>query len=513
MATSVTFIPRQTLITADWLNDVDQRLFEESINILDYGASPSASASTNTASINAAIVAANAAGGGIVYIPPGTYQLADAGGNTAISLLSNVTIRGAGRNASILYLANTADAHVINMSSVSNVSIEDLTIDGNRTTQTLQVHGIRSGGHTNLTIHNVEIKNAAHYGIGLQAGTQVGTWLDTIYISDPGGDGIDIKNKNDDNVAAMLSNIWVKNPSQNTLLTEQAGIDIRGPAKLTNIFITGIPATAIGVRFRNGELLDVNGLGAHTSSLSNFGIVCSSTSSTFGVSVVARNVQVSNGHIYGAQRGIQSVDENTAVSNVVAEECTDGFVATDSGTAGLTADNACFVNCKAIRATISASTRGFRVATSGNVARARISSCQATGFAEGIGIGAGATDTYINDCDLTGNTAPVNDSGTSTHARANVGYVTEACLESTSLTLDSTGSKTATIAHGLSVTPSPKHCTITHVRETAVADHAIAFYQVDSCDATNVVVRARVSTASATGGATFKLAVNINAKP
>lgn len=61
-------------------------------NILDFGASPSATAADNTTAIQAAIDAANAAGGGAVYIPSGTYNLATGG----VIMKSNVTVFGDG---------------------------------------------------------------------------------------------------------------------------------------------------------------------------------------------------------------------------------------------------------------------------------------------------------------------------------------------------------------------------------------------------------------------------------
>jgi len=52
-------------------------------NIVDYGALESASGATNTAAIQAAIDAADAAGGGVVYVPYGIYPVATVTTNAA----------------------------------------------------------------------------------------------------------------------------------------------------------------------------------------------------------------------------------------------------------------------------------------------------------------------------------------------------------------------------------------------------------------------------------------------
>lgn len=61
------------------------------INVLDYGASPDATAAVNTAAINDAITAAVAAGGGTVYVPSGIYLT-----NASIVVKSKVNLVGDG---------------------------------------------------------------------------------------------------------------------------------------------------------------------------------------------------------------------------------------------------------------------------------------------------------------------------------------------------------------------------------------------------------------------------------
>lgn len=116
----------------------------------------------DTAAINAAIVAANAAGGGIVYLPVGTYMV------TTIVPLSNVSIRGAGPLTVLKQIAAT-NAAVINNAggSKTNVEIADLTVDGNKANQTLVASlGIVFVIFTKSAIRRVVVQNT--YGNGIQ---------------------------------------------------------------------------------------------------------------------------------------------------------------------------------------------------------------------------------------------------------------------------------------------------------------------------------------------------------
>jgi len=117
-------------------------------NVLDPqfagGADPTGTTSSSPA-IQAAINAAQAAGGGEVFIPAGTYKI----GQTAETVTTHtsdmsdaglivtgndVTIRGAGMGATILIQAGTsvalANSAFIALISASNARIADLTIDG-----------------------------------------------------------------------------------------------------------------------------------------------------------------------------------------------------------------------------------------------------------------------------------------------------------------------------------------------------------------------------------------------
>ena len=80
-------------------------------------------------------------------------------------------------------------------------------------------------------------------------------------------------------------------------------------------------------------------------------------------------------------------------------------------------------------------------------------------------------------------------------------------VQSGTFAIDSTGIKTVTIAHGMATVPSIQKCFLTVHEQTDVDDWAYNLLKVDSVDGTNVTAKINVSTASATGGATARLAL------
>lgn len=90
------------------------------------------------------------------------------------------------------------------------------------------------------------------------------------------------------------------------------------------------------------------------------------------------------------------------------------------------------------------------------------------------------------------------------------GYLLEASVKtilSATFDIASTGVKTVTTAHGLSSTPDIQDVQLTVTEDTDVDDWEFTLLKTESVDATNVVAKINVSTASATGGATAKLAI------
>jgi hypothetical protein len=76
-----------TIVTAN--NHVKTRTWGSTYNVLSYGATPGSSGDNDATAIQNAINAANTAGGGIVYIPAGTYDV-----SSNITLKNNVKLLG-----------------------------------------------------------------------------------------------------------------------------------------------------------------------------------------------------------------------------------------------------------------------------------------------------------------------------------------------------------------------------------------------------------------------------------
>jgi hypothetical protein len=298
--------------------------------------------------IQAAINEASAAGGGIVQLPVGTFALAHAGGAIALSLLSNVELRGRGR-ATVLKLLDGANCHIINMVSGStNMVVRDMTLDGNRANQTAG-HGIRGAGVTGLLIENVLIRQSQHYGIGLQRNGAKNVKISNVTIEDTGADGIDFKNALSTNEHIHLNNVSVRRWGLNPAQTVQAAIDCRGPVQCTNIWISEPGAAdSVGWRCREGEVIQTHGDGGHRSVLSNFFIRMTGGTSRLAAYSQGRDVTIANGHITGGWRGVQVQDGGNRIGQVVVEGVTDdGFKLLDSG-GGQDAGEAILTGCRAV---------------------------------------------------------------------------------------------------------------------------------------------------------------------
>jgi len=113
--------------------------------------------------INTIIAYCSEHGGGVVYVPKGTYLI------SKLYLKENVVLRGDGINTTFK-LINNAGQYInpIEINNVSNARIEDLLIDGNRINNTSNyVSGIYVLSADNITISNTVVQNVNGDGIYL----------------------------------------------------------------------------------------------------------------------------------------------------------------------------------------------------------------------------------------------------------------------------------------------------------------------------------------------------------
>lgn len=348
----------------------------------------------DTTAIQSCLTACVAAGGGIVYFPRGTYLVT---GIVALNV-ENVTFRGAGVGVTILQLATAADDHVLNILGQPRfIVVEDMTIDGDRATQTVQCHGLRIENARHVWVNRVEVRDTYHYGIGFAVDGDGTSYLDDIhvtnvYVHDTGGDGIDSKDTNSLNRACFASNVMIESFGLNAALTGQAGFDGRGKWQVTNIRVRSTEDDTTCLRGRSSTGDNVT--------YSNF--YCEHTSSTtsFGLSIGPGSRAV-NGFITGAWRGVQTEGDNIRVANVRVVNAADTGFTTNTGS-----DDVSFVNCEADTCT----GEGFDFRGARNKAIA----CKATSCGIGFLANSASTDARFAFCDASGNTTPFTDSGTGT---------------------------------------------------------------------------------------------------
>jgi Pectate lyase superfamily protein/Right handed beta helix region len=167
-------------------------------DVKDYGATGNGS-TDDKQKIQDAITAADNAGGGVVWFPPGTYMVSG-----RIQCKTGVWLRGAG-SKSVIKATNTSNEQTVFGFGVNDVTISDLVIDGNRTGRTgiTTLHGnVRFDGTSdstqsqNIHVHDCEIRESLGIGctfINVKDASVMDCWVHGC--GKPGtadlGDGID----------------------------------------------------------------------------------------------------------------------------------------------------------------------------------------------------------------------------------------------------------------------------------------------------------------------------------
>ncbi len=121
--------------------------------------------------IRTANASVNATGGGSILLR-GTFNLAASGTGNAIDMSTNMTYRGLGTALTVLNLGNSVNENVMGASSSSNITIEYLTINGNKANNTetgpaadsLQ-NGIYFNSVSHSTVQHLYVHDAIFHGI------------------------------------------------------------------------------------------------------------------------------------------------------------------------------------------------------------------------------------------------------------------------------------------------------------------------------------------------------------
>lgn len=114
--------------------------------------------------IQAALDAAKNAGGGIVFIPTGTWIIS----TTLKITASNIHLVGEGQ-ATYIKLANATNKAMIsaksNSTQLTGIRIANFYLDGNKANQTVNQSGLEMGKCAYSTLENVRVVNAKYIGI------------------------------------------------------------------------------------------------------------------------------------------------------------------------------------------------------------------------------------------------------------------------------------------------------------------------------------------------------------
>ena len=332
-------------------------------NVKHYGAKGDGT-TNDAAAINAAITAANTAGGGTVFLPPGVYIVNKTINAAGVLVKSNVRVVGSGRDATTIRSANAqGDMHVLIVADATNAEVRDLTVDGNRAgSGGAGGHGVSIGNSSKIRIVDVRSVNGQHYGVGMQSGTMDDIWIDGVLVEDCGGDGIDIKDWNSANRAIRITNCVVRRFGRKGDQS-YAGIDIRGlGVNVSGCFVDqygdlGPTLGATGIRCRFGESdVNSNWWGAHYSQISNCTVRAADTLATgtgivFGFHIESRGVNLDNCVTWGAEIGFYLHQSDSHLTNCRAIDAKDvGFWLQDgtSVTAPSPADRLLVVACSSI---------------------------------------------------------------------------------------------------------------------------------------------------------------------
>jgi hypothetical protein len=467
---------------------VHQKL-QESVSVLDFGATGDG-VTNDTTAINTAI--ANSLGRKL-YFPAGTYLT----NGISISSLSNVNLCGEDKYSTTIKLNLAISDHVIAFANAVDCSVENMTIDQNRTGKT-GGHGIRLGGVDGLTLNNLRIKSCYSYGIGIQAGTNKNVTINNFEIYDTGQDAIDIKDFNLNNESIVISNFILRD--YGLLTINQTGINVRGPAVVTNgsIHITSTTASVSGFGLRSASAQGRGGFGSYSNieiyveNGTGYGFY-TEPNDLIGSNI--SNIYVRNGLggvVSGKYHNINNivVDGNSVALDglsVFASDCNFSNISLFNVGRGIDVEPGAIENI-------------FSNFNIDSVSGANAIRVQATAnnnsFTQGViqsgkGIDNGATGTIIRNVK---------------------NWPTASNVISTDLAVDSTGSKVFTVAHGLSVTPALEDVALTLVQSTPSAnDYTLRYLRLESTTSVNIVGRIFVDVASATPGAVVKVSALVRA--
>lgn len=439
--------------------------------------------------------AAASATGALVFFPEGTFDIDP----RVVAAGKSVNWIGAGRYLTTIRLKPGSNNHLLSFAndSIDN-EIRSLTLDQNRDSQT-SGHTVRLGGVKGLKMSDFRVLNAFGYGIGVQAGSNRNVTISDFEIENTGDDALDIKDLEEGNAEIVVSDGILRNFGN--IGSNKPGIDVRGPATITNIY--GVlnnqndrgllRLRAAGAQGRHGQ-----GTFSNLRADASTGTDCRALWVEDGVTNYEINGVSIEGGSLGTISGTGGILSNLVMRDTAANKEALSLFCTNTTVNGVT------VNGCTRAVDFEANAYGNRLT---NLTASNVAGADAVRFNPGA-----------DNCQLVNGSIPagktISDAATGTTIRDIQNWKTAANLLSPAFAVDSVGTKTLTIPHGLNVTPKPEDVSVTlSIAPSGPTDWRPTLVQVDgNPSSTNISARVVVGTASSTAGATARLLVQVRAK-
>lgn len=485
----------------------------------------------DTAALNRCLDASGLLGGVKVICPKGTAIVSNSNPGAAswdnqralYMRYDNIALEGQGRST-ILKVADGADCHAIQIGQratstliVTGCSVRHLTVDGNRANQTppsdtvdhWHAVSVNSGCH-NTVLQFLYLHDLQYYGIGMQRDDWKNCHISDIEIENCGADGIDWKDDTDTATGNTLQRVTVKNWGLESSLVPfggpQAGVDLRSGVAAEDIVVIlddGETHARVGIRTQDGlsggTPVQPSQIGRHRCIADNAAIA-----DRVGVRAISRWGAVVNGRATGWSDGYNLTDPDKRFSNLEAISNAAGFRLWQNSGASREADT-----CTLTGLVARSNTNGVIF---DSVDECTMLGCDIrSNTGNGLDIRTGSSNIRMLGGSLSGNGTNLIDNGTGTIIQNVSGFRT-ASAEAASISIATTGFKSASITHNLAVTPNISDVVLSVERVTNVADFALGHLFVTAVSSTVISIATNVTTASATGGATINVRAHVRAK-
>lgn len=197
-------------------------------NVKDYGAKGDG-ATVDRTSIQEAVDAAEAAGGGVVYLPDGTYILS----GTLTVDSDGIALVGAGAATVLKLQAGGNDELITVDAGASDLLFRDFTLDGNRANQETEKRGllIEGDGSDNIVVERLRIKDVLGKGINVSQGegkNTTGLRIEGNYITNCSDHaiqaewncpGVQVLNNKIEETDAEANGVWIGNESDHAVVS------------------------------------------------------------------------------------------------------------------------------------------------------------------------------------------------------------------------------------------------------------------------------------------------------